>query len=417
MAPSPSLPLDPAQEGPWLRWARRFYALHLLTLFGLAISNAFLGLALIFSWPAFRQVVRGQSLGRLRLQPMLAPLAAYYLWLGAAVVASPLPRQSVGSLGEIFLLSSLLLAPLLLGREGLARRLTDQVIASGALLAFWALGQYLQGYGGIDQRIRGPFSHWMTLAGVLLICDLLLIAQLTLEAASRRSVWRWIALAAINVALLGSLTRNAWLALGVTLIGFASVRRPRWLLALPLVAALFFLIAPQPIVSRALSITNLSDPSNYDRLCMADAGLHMIAEHPLFGIGPDLVQSRYTPYRDPTAPRYWVPHLHDTFLEIAAERGLPALAAYFWLMAVAVRTAFRRYREQGGHAGPHAALYVGAILALVGFNVAGLFEYNWGDSEVQRLALFVLALPFCGPAGKETGDELRPELASPDVPA
>ncbi len=416
MAPSPPLPHDPPEEGPWLRWARRFYALHLLTLFGLAISNAFLALALISSWPAFRPAAWGKSLGRLRLQPMFAPLAAYYLWLGAAVVASPLPRESVGSMGEIFLLSTLLLGPLLFG-ERRYRRLADQVIASGAFLAFWALGQYLQGYGGIDQRIRGPFSHWMTLAGVLLICDLLLIAQLTLEAASRRSVWRWVALAAINVALLGSLTRNAWLALGVTLIGFVGVRRPRWLLALPLVAVLFLLIAPKPIVSRALSMANLSDPSNYDRLCMADAGLHMIAEHPLFGIGPDLVQSRYTPYRDPTAPRYWVPHLHDTFLEIAAERGIPALLAYFWLMAVAIRTAWRRYRDQGGDAGPDAALYVGAILALVGFNVAGLFEYNWGDSEVQRLALFVLALPFCGPAGKETGDELRQELPSPDSPA
>lgn len=341
---------------------------------------------------------------------MLAPLAAYYLWLGAAVVASPLPRESVGALGELFLLSSLLLGPLLLAGEGIARRLTDQVIASGAILAFWALGQYLQGYGGIDQRIRGPFSHWMTLAGVLLICDLLLIAQLTLEAKSRKSVWRWVALVAINVALLGSLTRNAWLALGLTLIGFVGVRRPRRLLALPLVAVVFFLIAPQAIVSRARSMTNLSDPSNYDRLCMADAGLHMIAEHPLFGIGPDLVESRYTPYRDPTAPRYWVPHLHDTYLEIAAERGLPALAAYFWLMAAAIRTAWRRYRDQGGDAGPDAALHVGAILALVGFNVAGLFEYNWGDSEVQRLALFVLALPFCGPDRRPPGEEPRREL-------
>jgi len=413
VAPSPPLSADPAREESWLRWARRFYALHLLTLFGLAISNAFLGAALIASWPVFRPTAWGSSLGRIRLQPMFAPLAAYYLWLGAAVVASPLPRESAGSLGEIFLLSTLLLAPLLLGTEGRHRRLADQVIASGAILAFWALGQYLQGYGGIDQRIRGPFSHWMTLAGVLLICDLLLIAQLTLEAASRRSAWRWVALAAINVALLGSLTRNAWLALGLTLIGFVGVRRPRRLLALPLIAVLFFLIAPKPIVSRALSMANLRDPSNYDRLCMADAGLHMIAEHPLFGIGPDLVQSRYTPYRDPTAPRYWVPHLHDTFLEIAAERGLPALAAYFWLMAVAIRTGWRRYREQGGDAGPDAALHVGAILALVGFNVAGLFEYNWGDTEVQRLALFVLALPFCGPDGQEAGDEKK-LASSPD---
>ena len=55
----------------------------------------------------------------------------------------------------------------------------------------------------------------------------------------------------------------------------------------------------------------------------------------------------------------------------------------------------RRYRAEGGAGGPRADLYLGAILALVGFNLAGLFEYNWGDVEVQRLALFLLAIPFC----------------------
>ena len=44
------------------------------------------------------------------------------------------------------------------------------------------------------------------------------------------------------------------------------------------------------------------------------------------------------------------------------------------------------------------------ILALFAFNVAGLFENNWGDTEVQRPVLFLLALPFCLAAG-----EKRPE--------
>jgi O-antigen ligase len=53
----------------------------------------------------------------------------------------------------------------------------------------------------------------------------------------------------------------------------------------------------------------------------------MVAERPLFGIGPDLVEARYPIYRHPTAPRYTVPHLHNDLLQLAAERGLPALAA------------------------------------------------------------------------------------------
>ena len=65
------------------------------------------------------------------------------------------------------------------------------------------------------------------------------------------------------------------------------------------------------------------------------------------------------------------------------------------MMAASVAAAWRGFVREGRFAGPRADLYLGALLALVALNVAGLFENNWGDTEVQRLALFVLAIPFC----------------------
>ena len=54
------------------------------------------------------------------------------------------------------------------------------------------------------------------------------------------------------------------------------------------------------------------------------------------------------------------------------------------------------YMSEGyGLAGPRAELYLGSVLALVAFNLAGLFENNWGDAEVKRLALFALMMPLC----------------------
>jgi O-antigen ligase len=284
---------------------------------------------------------------------------------------------------------------LLVRGERNTRRLVDALVVVGALISFYGLAQLLYGYGGIDRRIRGPFSHWMTYAGVLLVCELLLLARLAVDRASRRHAWRWIALLLINLGLLGSLTRGAWVALAVMLAVLLALRRPRYLTAFVPAAVLFVVLAPVPLLSRILSIADLRDTSNYDRLCMADAGLRMIAERPLFGIGPDMVQLRYALYRNPTAPRYWVPHLHNTLLHLTAERGLASLAAYIWLMAAPIALAIRRYRAEGGGAGPRADLYLGTVLALAGFNLAGLFEYNWGDTEVQRLALFLLAIPFC----------------------
>ena len=261
---------------------------------------------------------------------MLVPLGLYVVLLGGSIIASYEPWVSLRSLTELFTLSTLAVAPLLLRRERQVRWAVDALVVVSALVALQGLSQYLIGYGDIDRRIRGPFSHYMTFSGVLLICDLLLITTMV-YAGRWRSPWRWVALAVINVAILGSYTRGAWVALGLTLTALALLRAPRLLLAWVPVAVVFAVLAPVPLLHRVTSIADVRDLSNYDRLCMMEAGLTMIRERPLFGLGPDLVRRRYAIYRPPTAPRYNVPHLHNNLLQLAAERGLPALGAYLAL--------------------------------------------------------------------------------------
>ncbi len=382
---APLAPLAPL--GYWL------FSGHLLTVFGIALSNIFLALMLLTA-PWTLRGRRAAWADLAPLAPMIVPLGIYALWLVGSIVASFDPVTSASGLRELITLSTLLLAPLFVRGEREVRRLVDLLIGVGVLLAGAGLAQYLVGYGDIDRRIRGPFSHYMTFSGLLLICDMLLIASMILNR-RRRRVWHWGALAVINIALLGTLTRSAWVGLGLTLTLYLLVRTPRWLLAYIPVAIAFALLAPPRILHRIESITDLQDRSNYDRLCMLEAGFTMVAERPLFGMGPEMVERRYPIYRPPSAPRYEIPHLHNSFLQLAAERGLPALAAYLALLAGSAAVAWRRYVREGRDAGPRADLYVGMLLALLAFNLAGLFENNWGDTELQRPALFLLAIPFC----------------------
>lgn len=393
--PSPRL----ARIGHWL------FAGHLIAVFSIAASNILLGLTLVLTpW-----TLRGRRIPWAELVPLIVPLGLYCLWLAGSIVASFDPLTSVTKVRELFSLSVLLLAPALVQGERQVRRLVDCLIGIGALLAGTGLAQYLVGYGDIDRRIRGPFSHYMTFSGFLLICDLLLIAGMILGGQHRGhrgwQAWRWAALALINVALLGSLTRSAWVGLGLTLTLYLLVRTPRWLLAYVPAALVFALIAPPAVLERVASITDLRDRSNYDRLCMLKAGIEMVADRPLFGLGPEMVERRYAIYRPPTAPRYEVPHLHNSFLQLAAERGLPALAAWIALLLAGGLKSWRLYQREGGDGGPRADLYVGMMLALLAFSLAGLFENNWGDTEVQRPALFLIALPFCLAAGRGEGEE------------
>ena len=62
---------------------------------------------------------------------------------------------------------------------------------------------------------------------------------------------------------------------------------------------------------------------------MLREGEHMMRAHPLVGVGPNMVKERYAEYRDPDAVNEINPHLHNVPVQIAAERGLPALA--IWL--------------------------------------------------------------------------------------
>jgi O-antigen ligase len=374
----------------WQRLAYWAYSLHLFTIFGIALSNIVLGFTLL----AAPRALAARRVRWSRLDPVLVPMGFYLVFLLASIVLSYEPRTSWTAFGDAFALATLYLGPGLVRGERQARRVIDGLFVVAALIAVKGLAQYWSGYGALEHRIRGPFSHYMTFSGVLLICDVLLATALVCGR-GRRQLWRWAALLLINVALVGTLTRGAWVALGLTLAALIFMRSRRTLAFLVPAAAILVLLAPARLLHRVTSIFDLRDDSNYDRLCMIDAGLHMIAERPLVGLGPDMVDHRYEIYRQPTAPRYWVPHLHNSFLELAAERGLPELAAYLWMTAAAIVLAARRCRAEGGLAGPRADFYLGCILALVAFNLAGLFENNWGDAEVKRLALFVMMLPFC----------------------
>lgn len=375
-------------------------ASQVLAVFGLALSNILLGLAILAAGWVARSPDLAAALRRRLDTPesrrLLLPVGLFCLFLVVSILFSYDPARSREGLSDVFAVASLIVVLLFVRGERRVRLLVIGLASLGAALAMAGLLEYLRGTAqlDLDNRIRGPLSHYQTFAGVLLVCDLFLMSLMAFER-RHRNVWSWTALVLVNAALLGSLTRGAWIALlaGVTIL--VVLRSPRYLWAYVPAAVLFVLLAPSTVVARARSITDLRDPSNYDRLCMAYAGVRMISERPLFGLGPETVAPRYPIYRHPSAPRLLVPHLHDSFLQLAAEQGLLSLGAYLWLCGASLFLSVGAYRREGGARGPRAALYVGSILAVVAFNIAGVFEDNWSDREVQRVFLFAVATPAC----------------------
>ena len=140
---------------------------------------------------------------------------------------------------------------------------------------------------------------------------------------------------------------------------------------------------------------------------MIRTGTAIIADYPLTGVGPDMVQRVYSEYRDPNAVQASNPHLHNVPLHIAAERGVPAALAWIVFIGVLAVELFRRMRADGDRV-PAAA----ALAAVAAMLAAGLFEYNFGDSEFLMLFLLLATAPFAA-ARTNFPDGSRPAAAAP----
>jgi O-antigen ligase len=304
------------------------------------------------------------------------------------------PAVSVRHLAGLSLLMLVPIAIDLVDRDARARAVCLALAASGVVLGLVGIWQFLHGGDDLDNRIRATLSHYMTFAGLESIAACLLLG-IALEERGRR---RWLGLlAAVPIAaVLMTYTRGAYVGIVASLLLYVAVRRPRGLLLLGPAVVAVFLLAPPEIRARIRSIADLSDTTNRDRIAMARAGARMVRDRPVFGLGPDMVEPYYPLYRDPDAPRWRVPHLHNNVIQIAAAHGVFAAAAYVAIVAAFLVRAVRGLRAETEPL--RAAVWAGALLAGTALTAFGLFEYNFGDTEVEIATLLVFALPFSAAA-------------------
>jgi O-antigen ligase len=265
--------------------------------------------------------------------------------------------------------------------------------------------QYLWvGHGTLERRVTGLLSHYMTLGGLLSVVFLLLVAQVWVDR------FRWsLAGAAVltGTVLVLSLTRSAWLGTLAGLTVLASLRgwqrAVRLVLACGALAGAVFWFAPPALSYRLEHFFSPSEVSNRMRLWLWEMGLRVVWDHPWFGTGPDQMPYIYDNYRLPAMPEGEVQaHFHDNLLQMAVERGLPGLGIWLGWYISGLQWLRVRYRQV--ETPLEKALAAGLLAAWVSLGVAGLFEYNFGDSEVLMLWLTLPAwvVPE-GAAGEEVG--------------
>jgi O-antigen ligase len=339
--------------------------------------------------------------------PIAFLLLVFALLTVASVIFSRDPSVSAGHVPGLALLLLVPVAMDLCDDVSRARGVLLALGASAVVLALIGIWQFLHGGDDLNNRIRATLSHYMTFSGLASIGGCLLLG-LALEDRGKRRLAGLACVVPLASVLL-TYTRGAYVGILAALLTYAAVRRPKALLPLAAGLVVVYLIAPAEIRGRILSITDLSDRTNRDRVAMAHAAGRIVRDYPVFGLGPEMVSRYYPLYRDSDAPRWRVPHLHDNVLQIAAMSGVFAAAAYLAIVAIVLARTIVLLRREGRP--DRAALWAGALLAVVAITVAGLFEYNFGDTEVEMATLLVFALPFSGASRTDSGVAAKLESA------
>jgi O-antigen ligase len=190
-----------------------------------------------------------------------------------------------------------------------------------------------------------------------------------------------------------------WIATVVGAVYLVWCWRPKLTLAIPVLVAIVLVAAPPALRQRAVSIVRPgADDSNAFRTILMRTGVQMIKAHPWFGLGPEMPRKRFMEFLPADIPLPLPPgstmHLHNVYLEYAAERGIPVLLIFLWLIGKILWDFGRGVRALPPGRDDRRFLLHGGIAVVLSLLVEGVADVNLGDSEVLTIFLVVIALGY-----------------------
>lgn len=262
-------------------------------------------------------------------------------------------------------------------------------------------------------RVGGTIGHPNALARYLCFSTIILIGYAFARIQKQISLLSLITALLGGVILLLTMSRGSWLALSLTLFfvlyhvfrHFIGSRSKAFVAVILLNFFLFFFIF---VVFENVRIRLLEDDygTARARIPMAQVALNIIKEHPLTGIGLNNythVMQNYDHTRE--WQTYKFPHpVHNSYLLIAAESGIPALVSFLWLIVALLaktRLAFQQIDN------PIAVFQIGCIGGVLTWMISALFDRDLAG--LNEMLWFTMALAIALNRMIENTDETERE--------
>jgi O-antigen ligase len=338
------------------------------------------------------------------------PIIAFALIALVSTALSEMPLASFRNLRHLLTILGAYAVALSLRQYPEWRRPLLWIFLSVATVAaLYGLGKFALGFSRKVQSTQGTTMTW----GALSVMFMTVTLQMALAAPTRRE--RWLARAQIVpqiFSLLFSLVRGAYLGFFASAVyllrQYWSKRRILLQRLLPAFLILLLISVFSPTVrQRVAAIFDLNTPSTQVRLIQWKCALQIVADHPIVGVGWRDLQPVIRQYAtlDPKIPEniskdvFSIGHFHSTYVTILVCFGVAGFLAFAWLMIAVWRVL--------GLAVEHANDEFGRLLsfasraALLGFLVAGIFDWTFGDAEVVTMLWFVVGMGL-GQAGAKS---------------
>ncbi|HUW22934.1 MAG TPA: O-antigen ligase family protein [bacterium] len=214
---------------------------------------------------------------------------------------------------------------------------------------------------------------------------------------------RWLQLSGLIIltAIIFSYGRAVWIGLIVGLIFMGILGSRRLLLSILagiMICSILILALPSLEFAQRVAGTVKSKHPVGDRTEFWEGSLRILRDYPITGVGWEGFRKVYPRYR-PSEEEKSVSNAHNNFVDVAVDSGLLGLGIFLWLLVTIYKVGFHIFKELED--GYFKGFVWGFLGSLTAFLIAGLSQYNFGDSEVVMLFYFLLGMVMVIPRIKE----------------
>ncbi|MCD6417248.1 O-antigen ligase family protein [bacterium] len=283
------------------------------------------------------------------------------------------------------------------------KRGIDIFVSVAAIFSVCAIVQHFWGWNFLRGKplepiehfyiALGPYNEHLTFGGAYFLISFFILGYLLSKAEKNvlRKKLYWAFFVISSMAVVFSYSRSIWIAMvfsAIVAASFAGRRAVMWTVGIIAAAFGSFLAFFPSVLWRVSTLFNPSFGSNVNRIVLWKTALNMIKHSPIVGLGSGAFVRRfdeffaggYCPIRG---------HPHSDILNILVEAGIIGLIAYTGIFVVFFRASYRAVKDGSGVWKGYA---MGAIVATAGIILAGLFECNFVNDEIEEILFFILSV-------------------------